>query len=67
VVRLRAEAAPADAPRPKSVIMIFLFVMQNVMATLYRVLGIDPSMTIPDHNGRPQYLLETREPVAGLI
>jgi hypothetical protein len=42
-------------------------VMQNVMATLYRVLGIDSSTTIPDHNGRPQYLLETREPVAGLI
>jgi hypothetical protein len=27
----------------------------------------DPSATIPDHNGRPQYLLEDREPVKELI
>jgi len=40
---------------------------QNVLATLYHVLGIDPSLTIPDHNGRPQYLLENREPVRGLL
>jgi len=26
---------------------------QNILATLYHVLGIDPSATIPDHNGRP--------------
>jgi hypothetical protein len=41
--------------------------MQNVMATLYRVLGIDPAITIPDFNGRPQYLLENREPVMELL
>jgi hypothetical protein len=40
---------------------------QNILATLYHVLGIDPSATIPDHNGRPQYLLEDREPVKELI
>ncbi len=40
--------------------------MQNVLATLYPLLGIDPALTIRDHNGRPQYLLENREPVAGL-
>ncbi|MGD9856861.1 MAG: DUF1501 domain-containing protein [Planctomycetaceae bacterium] len=40
--------------------------MQNVLATLYRVLGIDPVTTFPDHNGRPQYVLENRQPVAGL-
>jgi hypothetical protein len=34
---------------------------------LYRVLGIDPATTIPDHNGRPQYLLEQREPIAELL
>jgi hypothetical protein len=41
--------------------------MQNVLATLYRVLGVDPAATIPDYNGRPQYVLEDREGVAGLL
>jgi hypothetical protein len=40
--------------------------MQNVLATLYPLLGIDPALTLRDHNGRPQYLLENREPIAGL-
>jgi len=40
---------------------------QNILATLYHVLGIDPSATIADHNGRPQYLLDDRDPVAELI
>ena len=40
---------------------------QNVLATVYRQLGIDPSQTLPDFNGRPQFLLETREPIAELI
>jgi hypothetical protein len=31
---------------------------QNIVATLYHVLGINPATTIPDHQGRPQYLLE---------
>jgi len=41
--------------------------IQNVLATLYPLLGIDPALTFRDHNGRPQYLLENREPVAGLV
>jgi hypothetical protein len=40
---------------------------QNILATLYHVLGIDPSATIPDLNGRPQYLLDDRDPVQELI
>lgn len=40
---------------------------QNILATLYHVLGIDPSATIRDFNGRPQYLLDDREPVQELI
>jgi len=40
---------------------------QNVLATLYHVLGIDPSVTIPDHNGRPQYVLDDRDPIKELI
>jgi hypothetical protein len=41
--------------------------MQSILATLYRLLGVDPSVALPDHNGRPQYVLEHREPVAGLL
>jgi hypothetical protein len=41
--------------------------MQPVMATLYRVLGIDPATTIRDYNGRPQFVLEDREPLNGLL
>jgi hypothetical protein len=40
---------------------------QNVLATLYHVLGIDPAATIPDHSGRPQYLLEDRDVIEPLI
>lgn len=40
---------------------------QNVMATIYRVLGVDPSTTIPDFNGRPQYLLNNARPIPHLI
>jgi hypothetical protein len=37
-----------------------------VLATLYRVLGIDLETTLPDHNGRPRYLLDDRRPIAEL-
>jgi len=40
---------------------------QNVLATLYHVLGIDPVTTLPDHQGRPTYLLDDREKVAELV
>ena len=33
---------------------------QMMIATLYQALGIDPSTTINDHAGRPQYLLDHR-------
>jgi hypothetical protein len=41
--------------------------MQNVLATLYQLLAIDSATTIPDYNGRPQYLLDNREPVTELL
>ena len=41
--------------------------MKNVLATVYRVLGIDPAVTIPDHNGRPQVILDERAPLAALL
>ena len=41
---------------------------QDVFATLYRNLGIDTmTATIPDNAGRPQYLLDRREPIKELI
>lgn len=48
---------PVDAPyRP-----------ENVLATLYRHLGIDPSHTFADFAGRPRYILERREVITELI
>jgi hypothetical protein len=40
---------------------------QNILATLFHVLGIDPSVTIPDLNGRPQYVLDDRDAVKELL
>ena len=41
---------------------------QDVFATLYRQVGIDVNVTtIPDHSGRPQYLLDRRDPIPELI
>ncbi len=41
---------------------------QNVFATLYRQLGIDPAnTTIADRAGRPHYLVDHRDPVDELI
>ena len=38
----------------------------NVLANLYRHLGIDPAITLPDHNQRPMHLLDERELVREL-
>jgi len=40
---------------------------QNVLATLYRHLGIDPQTTINDHTGRPVYLLDDPTPVKEVL
>ncbi len=41
---------------------------QEVFATLYHKLGIDPRYTtLTDPNGRPQYLVDQREPIKELI
>lgn len=39
----------------------------NVLSTVYRHLGIDPAITIPDLNGRPMHVLEDREIVRELL
>ena len=40
---------------------------QDVFATLYRTLGIDPAATLTDPNGRPQQLVDRGEPIRELI
>jgi uncharacterized protein (DUF1501 family) len=39
----------------------------SIFANLYHHLGIDPSATIPDLNGRPLHILDDRELVRELI
>jgi hypothetical protein len=39
----------------------------QVLSTLYRALGIDPSQTFPNGSGRPMHILDDREPVAELL
>ncbi len=43
------------------------YTVQNVLATVYHVLGIDPATTLRDHSGRPQYLLDEREKIGELL
>ena len=40
---------------------------QNIMATIYGVLGVDPHAAIADFSGRPQYLLDDPRPIRELI
>jgi Protein of unknown function (DUF1501) len=56
-------ATDARAERPRDT----PYRPQNVLATVYRILGIDPLATIPDLSGRPMYLLDEREPIAELL
>jgi len=41
--------------------------VQQVLSTLYRAVGINPSMTFPDTSGRPMYILDDREPINELL
>jgi hypothetical protein len=43
------------------------FTPQNIHATLYHVLGIDPTMTFPNFSGRPMNLLDDPRPIQQLI
>ena len=40
---------------------------KNVLATVYRLMGIDPEEKVPDFNGRPQYLLDDGKPIRELV
>ena len=39
----------------------------NVLATIYNVLGIDPTRTLQDHSGRPRNILDTSDPIRELL
>jgi hypothetical protein len=41
--------------------------VQQVLATVYNAIGIDPSMTLPNAAGRPVYLLDDRDLIRELI
>jgi hypothetical protein len=43
------------------------YTVPQVMSTLYKAIGIDPSITFPNGAGRPMYVLDDREPVKELI
>jgi hypothetical protein len=40
---------------------------QNVLATVYHLLGIDPKATLPDFSGRPTPLLDNAVPIDELV
>ncbi len=40
---------------------------QNVFATLYHNLGIDPASAVADRSGRPMYLLEEQQPIREVV
>lgn len=56
-------ATDSRAERPKT----HRYGPQNVLATLYHLLGIDPSQTFASAAGRSMYILDEREPVAELL
>ncbi|MCE9533913.1 MAG: DUF1501 domain-containing protein [Planctomycetes bacterium] len=56
-------ATDARGERPKG----RHYTPQNVLATIYHVLGIDPETTLPDHQGRPVYLLDDRERIMEVV
>jgi hypothetical protein len=54
---------PRHADRAKSK----PFTPRNLLATLYHLLGIDAATTLPDHTGRPQFLLDDRDRIDELL
>jgi len=54
-------SARAEQPRDRRC------TVSQVLATLYRTMGIDPAMTFTDGTGRPRHILDDREPIAELI
>ena len=56
-----ASTARGETPKDRPV------TVSQVLATIYRAVGIDPAATFPNGAGRPMYLLDDRAPVAELV
>lgn len=56
-----ASSARGEYPKDRK------YSVQQVLSTLYRALGVDPSRTFPNGSGRPMHLLEDRQPVQELL
>ena len=56
-------ASTAKGERPKD----RPYTVAQVLSTIYRAIGIDPSITFPNGSGRPMYVLDDREPVRELL
>jgi hypothetical protein len=54
-------SARAEYPKDRPI------TVPQVLATLYKAVGIDPSHTFPNGSGRPMYILDDREPVSELL
>ena len=64
--RVLGERVPRELNRAWSSLRKPPSTPSNVLASLYRHLGIDPATTIPDLNKRPMHLLDDREGVREL-
>jgi hypothetical protein len=53
--------ARGEQPREKP------YTVSQVLATLYKAIGIDPATTFPNASGRPVYVLDDREPIRELL
>ena len=53
-------------PRAERVTNAVPYTPAHLLCTLYGLLGIDPSRTLPDYNGRPMYILDDRRTIAEL-
>jgi len=56
-----SSTARGEQPRDRRV------TASQVLSTIYRAVGIDPSQTFPSNSGRPMYILDDREPVRELL
>jgi hypothetical protein len=56
-------SSTAKGERPKD----SPYTVPQLMSTLYRAIGIDPSATFLNGSGRPMYILEDRAPVKELV
>jgi hypothetical protein len=56
-----SSSARGEYPRDRRI------TVPQVLSTLYRAVGIDPSRTFPNGSGRPMYILDDREVVRELV